>query len=102
NVLLHAAAAAGVAELARRLAGARVAIIAGLLFAAHPVHVEAVASIAGRAELLCTAAMLAAMMLFVGRAMTWARVAAITACMAIAVLSKEQGIFLPLILGGMG
>ncbi|MGB7160425.1 MAG: hypothetical protein WBD40_20325, partial [Tepidisphaeraceae bacterium] len=51
NVLLHALASAGVAELARRLGGLRVGYVAGLLFAAHPVHVEAVANIVGRAEL---------------------------------------------------
>src|SRR5258706_13617174 len=50
NILLHAAASALVAELARRLAQRRaVAVLAGLLFAAHPLHVEGVAYIVGRA-----------------------------------------------------
>jgi hypothetical protein len=50
NILLHAAAAAGVAELARRLAGIKAAYVAGLLFAVHPIHVEVVAEIVGRAD----------------------------------------------------
>ncbi|MDQ3440189.1 MAG: hypothetical protein M3478_07540, partial [Planctomycetota bacterium] len=45
NVLLHATASGCVAELARRLGGTKVAFVAGLLFAAHPVHVEAVANV---------------------------------------------------------
>src|ERR1700677_793793 len=53
NLLLHAGVAAGVAELARRLAGVRAAFFAGLVFAAHPIHVEAVAGVVGRAEELC-------------------------------------------------
>ena len=52
NLLLHAAVTALVAELARRLGGLKLAWIVGLLFAVHPVHVEAVANIVGRAELM--------------------------------------------------
>src|SRR5438477_9569180 len=45
NWLLHAAACAAVAELARRLTSSSpAALVAGLLFAAHPIHVEAVAN----------------------------------------------------------
>ncbi len=58
NVLLNAAVAGMVAEMTRRLAmlarssrPIAAALIAGLLFAVHPVHVEAVANIVGRAEL---------------------------------------------------
>ena len=56
NVLLHALAAALVVALAAELgltAGGSLA--AALAFAVHPVHVEAVANVAGRAELLSTA-----------------------------------------------
>ena len=38
-------------------------VIAGLLFAAHPVHVEGVAYIVGRADTLCAVGMLSAMVL---------------------------------------
>lgn len=98
NILLHAAACAVVAELARRLAGMRAAWIAGPLFAAHPVHVEAVAGIVGRAELLCTLAFVGALVLFLKRPLTIRRVLAITGCFLVALLSKEQGILLPLML----
>jgi protein O-mannosyl-transferase len=54
NLLWHAAACVVVAALARRYADYRAALIAGLLFAVHPVHVEAVANIVGRAELMST------------------------------------------------
>ena len=66
NVLLYAANCAAVAELARRLGGLAIGYFAGLLFAVHPVHVEAVAYIVGRAELLSTGAMLWAMILAAG------------------------------------
>jgi protein O-mannosyl-transferase len=52
NILWHAAACVTVAALARRLADDPTALIAGLLFAVHPVHVEAVANVVGRAELM--------------------------------------------------
>jgi hypothetical protein len=55
NVLLHALASALVVAFAVELGltpGA--ALVGGLAFAVHPVHVEAVANVAGRAELLST------------------------------------------------
>lgn len=52
NLLWHAGASAAVAALARRWAGDSAALVAGLLFAVHPVHVEAVANVVGRAELM--------------------------------------------------
>jgi len=60
NVALHAAVSWQLAVLAQLLAGwagheapASAAALAGLLFALHPVHVEAVAGLVGAAELLC-------------------------------------------------
>ncbi|MFH0945208.1 MAG: hypothetical protein V2A76_08430 [Planctomycetota bacterium] len=55
NVLLHALASLLVVSLAAHCGASRfVAGLAGMLFAAHPVHVEAVAWIVGRAEILAT------------------------------------------------
>ncbi|XP_061085470.1 protein O-mannosyl-transferase TMTC2-like isoform X2 [Conger conger] len=51
NVSLHAAVTALFTRLSRGLLGARWALGAGLLFAAHPVHTEAVAGVVGRADL---------------------------------------------------
>lgn len=55
NLLLHALVTGLVALLALRLLGnLRAAAIAGGVFAVHPVHVEAVAWVVGRAEILAT------------------------------------------------
>jgi protein O-mannosyl-transferase len=98
NVLLHAAAAALVAELGRRIAGSRVGLIAGLLFACHPTHSEAIAGIVGRAELACTVCVLAALILFLKQPMTTLRTLAIAALSIAAMLCKEQGFLLPALL----
>jgi tetratricopeptide (TPR) repeat protein len=53
NVLGHAAVSAVVASLAAAAgASAAAATMAGALFAAHPIHTEAVANLVGRAEIL--------------------------------------------------
>jgi hypothetical protein len=99
NWLLHAGATALVAELARRVIGSgRAAYAAGLLFAVHPLHVEAVANIVGRAELMSAMGVLGALVLFLHRPLTPARALAILACALVAVLSKEQGLLVPLLL----
>jgi protein O-mannosyl-transferase len=98
NILLNAAVAAGVAELTRRLAGLKTAFAAGLLFAALPIHVEAVAGIVGRAEEFCTLFILIALILFVRRPLSPGRACAIGLCSVCAMLTKEQGMFLPLLL----
>ncbi len=101
NLLLHAAVTLLVAKLGRRLTGSRsVGFIAGLLFAAHPIHVEAVTGIVGRAEEMCTLGVLGGLLLFIGRAMTVRRAFAVTGCFLFAALSKEQGVFLPFMLLG--
>ena len=98
NWLLHAGVCALLAELARRLTSSNaIALAAGLLFAAHPIHVEAVANIVGRAELMCALGMLGALVLFL-RPLTIGRAVAIWACFVLALLSKEQGILLPILL----
>ncbi len=52
NLLWHAGAAVAVAALTRRWVSPTAALAAGLIFAVHPVHVEAVAGVIGRAELM--------------------------------------------------
>ena len=52
NILWHAGVSVLVALLVRRWSGDTAALVSGLLFAVHPVHVEAVANIVGRAELM--------------------------------------------------
>lgn len=122
NILLHAATAAAVAELTRRLNDFRTrttdcpterladnqsarrtpqsaiaALAAGLLFATHPIHSEVVASVVGRAESMAALFMLGAMILLC-RPLTTARAVAIWACSFAAMLCKEQGLVLPMIL----
>jgi tetratricopeptide (TPR) repeat protein len=65
NVILHACVSVLVfVVFARVTAMPLAAAIAGLLFAAHPVHTEAVASVVGRAELLAAAGFFCAWLLF--------------------------------------
>lgn len=95
NILLHALASGSVAELARRLGGLRTAWVAGLLFAVHPAHAEAVAAIVARSELACGLATFCGLCLYLGRPLNAARVAAITGCFLVALLTKEQGMLFP-------
>jgi hypothetical protein len=74
NVALHVLASLLVLTLARRLVAAaasgqapRLACLAALLFAVHPAHVEAVATIAGRNELLAACFALGALLLALDR-----------------------------------
>jgi tetratricopeptide (TPR) repeat protein len=67
NVVLHAMTTLLVALLIWHLAGsATVGSVAGILFAVHPIHVEAVANVVGRAELLSAFFVLLALLLYAG------------------------------------
>jgi len=59
NIGWHAVVVALVARLALQWWPPGAAFAAGLWFAIHPVHVEAVANVVGRSELMCAAALLA-------------------------------------------
>lgn len=91
NVLLHALATLLVWRLVERLVADRVAAAwTAVLFAVHPVHAEAVAGIVGRAEILMTIFLLAAL-LCISRPGA-ARAAASGACLLAALLSKESAV----------
>jgi protein O-mannosyl-transferase len=62
NILLHALVTLMVVLLAHDLSGGRIAAaaVAGVLFAVHPIHVESVAGIVGRSELLAALGVLTA------------------------------------------
>jgi hypothetical protein len=99
NIALHGLVSALVAELVRRLAGFMPGLIAGVLFAVHPIHVEAVANIVGRSELMCALGMLGAMVLLMSaKPLTITRALSIVGCFIVALLSKEQGMLTPLLL----
>lgn len=102
NVTLYLATSVAVLLLARELLGNGAALLAGLVWAAHPVHVEAVANVVGQSEMLAGIPMLVALTLYVrdrrrgelrGRT-----VAAISVLFGLALLSKEHGILLPALL----
>jgi Flp pilus assembly protein TadD len=102
NVGLHALASLLVLALARRLAAAawptqapRVALLAGLLFAVHPAHVEAVASIFGRTEPLSACFAVGALLLALARREARWRLPAALALLVLGVLSKEVAIVTP-------
>jgi hypothetical protein len=91
NVLWHAGVAIGLALFARRLAGGRAALAAGLVFAVHPVHVEAIANVVGRAELMATA--FAALSVYA--AVTRRHPAWSAAAFAAGLLCKENAVVAP-------
>lgn len=100
NALLHGACSALTTLLAwRLLSRTSAALAAGLLFAAHPLHFEAVAMLVGRFELLCAAATLGGLTLLAwgGPELRAGRGVAIAACGTLALLSKEQGLLFPVL-----
>ena len=89
NLVLHAAATAAAFGVFRRIgAGLPGATAAAVLFATHPVHVEAVASIVGRAELMAALFVLTAWRC---RERVWIA----SGLFACALLSKENAVVLP-------
>ncbi len=91
NVGWHAAASAAAALLARRWCGDRAALVAGLLFAVHPVHVEAVANVVGRAELMATLFAVLSIYAALAHDRVWWSAAALAA----GLLSKENAAVVP-------
>jgi Tfp pilus assembly protein PilF len=101
NVLLNAAVSLLVFVVLRLLLegtprAETIAFVSALVFAVHPIHTEAVASIAGRSEVLAAGFLLLAWLLHLkDRAM------AVLACLVLALMSKESAaVFLPLVLAG--
>jgi protein O-mannosyl-transferase len=101
NLLLHAAVTLLLYLLLQALLepepqARAVAFAAALLFAVHPIHTEAVASVVGRSELLAGGFLLAAWLLHLR-----ARQIPALICFLLALLSKESAVvFLPLALIG--
>jgi tetratricopeptide (TPR) repeat protein len=96
NILLHALNSWLVFALARRtLKSARVALFAACLWAAHPIGVDAVTNIAGRADLLASAGILGGLCLYArGSDASPLRRAGLAACATLAIFSKENGAML--------
>jgi tetratricopeptide (TPR) repeat protein len=98
NLLWHAGASVAVALLTRRLTkgNERAALVAGLLFAVHPVHVEAVANAVGRAELMAGLFTVLA----VYAALARERVGWSAGALALGLLSKENAAVAPALIAG--
>jgi hypothetical protein len=90
NVLLHALASALAALVALDLTGRpRVALLAGALFAVHPVHVEAVASIENRKDVLAMIGVAASVLLWRRRGRPGLGLAGALAALALAMYAKD-------------
>jgi len=95
NLAWHAAVSVLVAVLLYQWAGFGAALVSGVLFAVHPVHVEAVAGVVGRAELMAAAFALLAVYAAVERdSIAWS-----TVWWILGVLCKENAIVAPAIIG---
>ncbi|MFI5213423.1 MAG: tetratricopeptide repeat protein [Gemmatimonadales bacterium] len=96
NVLWAALAAAALGLLAASLTDARIGLAAGLLFAVHPVHVEATAGVVGRAELMAATGYAIALLcaLRAGRQRWW--LVGVTLGSALSIASKEHAATLPM------
>ncbi len=106
NVILHAIVAMLVSLLAWRFTASRaVALLAGALFAVHPLHTEAVASLVGRAEILAALWSFLAILVYLPdrpileetgptRRGYWHGIV-VAACFFIAVLCKETPAMIP-------
>ncbi len=97
NVLTHAGATGLLVLLVAELGTVAVALVAGLLFAVHPVHTEAVANVVGVAELVSAAALLAACLLHARgpEVSGWRRALTIGLLYVIGFGAKESGVTLP-------
>lgn len=100
DVLLHAACAALVYSVARRLRADRTAaLFAGLLFAVHPLASEAVNSVASRSDqLLALAVLLAIRLHFAALAGSRLAVLGIAVATVIGCGAKETGVVVPAVL----
>ena len=98
NIFWNALVVALIARLALRWLVPAGAAAAALLFAVHPIHVEAVANVVGRSELLCAAALVGVMLLSTSdRTPHYRRYPGIALLSALAIGSKEIGVLAPVI-----
>jgi tetratricopeptide (TPR) repeat protein len=95
NVVWAGIAAALLTLLACRLADPVVGLITGLLFAVHPVHVEAVANVVGRAELMAAAGYATALLCALRAARQPVYLIGVVLAAAFAIASKELAATLP-------
>ena len=97
NVALHVAASVLLVLLLGYFVSKPIALVAGLIFAVHPVHTEAVANVVGVAELISAVAVLAACLIHVraGISSSWWTSIAIGLLYAVGFGAKESAVTLP-------
>lgn len=100
NVLAHVAATLLLMSVLTRLGvGVAVASLASLVFAVHPVHVEAVANIVGRGDVLMALFCLVGVRVWLATSIpAWARVFGVALAYLFAIGAKENGYVLPLLI----
>lgn len=97
NVAWHAAAAVLLYAVGVRVLGiTTAALLAALVFAVHPIHVEAVAYVAGRSDPLSAALLLGAVLAFLGGGRAGGIASA--GLFFLALLAREAALVLPLLL----
>ena len=97
NVAWAAVAAAMMALLAFELGGPVVGLATGLLFAVHPVHVEATAGVVGRGELIAAAGYAVALLCALRAASHPRWLIGVIVAAALAIGAKEHAATLPLV-----
>lgn len=100
NVVLHALVCLLVLALLSRFLPRTPSVVGALLFAVHPVHVEAVANVVGQAELVSTSAFLLACLLYLdgaywGPAGRGARLVVLALLYLVGLGAKESAVTLP-------
>lgn len=92
NLLLHLLITLLVFKLAMRLRFGRLtAFLTALIYALHPIHVEAVTPAFGRGELLCCLFMLAGLILHTYRKRSFGYVIGAALCYMLSFMAKENG-----------
>lgn len=102
-VVLYAACAVAVLVVLARALPGWAALLGAALFAAHPLHVESVANIAGSAEIVAALASIACVLVLArafermpgAEVIGWAPALASAACFAIAIGAKESAATVP-------
>jgi protein O-mannosyl-transferase len=97
NVIAHVGASLLLLLLLLELMSAGAALVGALVFAVHPVHVEAVANVVGVAEVVSTVAVLAACLVHVrsGSRSGWRIALGLGALYAVGFGAKESAVTLP-------
>jgi protein O-mannosyl-transferase len=102
NVLWNAAVCVLVYLILAQLGPAPAALAGALVFTAHPLHVETVANVVGRAEAMAAFFVFAAMLVWLrtagGTRLSPARMSAVAGLYGLALLSKESAVMLPALL----